>query len=107
MKYIKYVRENEPVRMFLYFVLAALVGTMVTKGWITDDIELLVLAGIGTLIGVPAVEAARAKVMPVQKVEAVVYNQVNQAVAEVQRQAQPTVDELIARANSALDSVRR
>lgn len=107
MKYLNYVRENEPVRAFLYFVLVALVGAMVTKGWITDDLELLIIAGVGTLIGIPAVEAARAKVMPVQKIEAAVHNQVAQAIEQTQQQVKPTVNDLIARANAALDSVKR
>ncbi|UGT65338.1 hypothetical protein LTT66_18380 [Nocardia gipuzkoensis] len=54
----------EPVRAILYPLLAILVGVLVTRG-IVDQFSADIIIGIvGAVLGVPAAEAARAKVTP-------------------------------------------
>lgn len=104
MKYLKWIKDNEPVRTFLYTALVVLVGAIVAKGWLSADLSLLIIAGLATVLGVPAVEAARAKVSPTRKVEEVVQARVNEALTEVATQVpQVNLQDLIEQAGAALN----
>jgi hypothetical protein len=54
--------RSEPIRAILYPVLVILIGTLVTKGILTDFSSDIVIGLIGAVLGVPAAEAARSKV---------------------------------------------
>jgi hypothetical protein len=59
--------RSEPVRVYMYSVLTALTGVLLVYG-IVDGQTAGVWLGLGAaLFGIPAVEAARAKVTPVAK----------------------------------------
>lgn len=58
------VLRREPVRVFLYPVLALVLGVLVTKGFITKEYENTITQFVVLLLGVPAVEIARSKVSP-------------------------------------------
>jgi hypothetical protein len=56
---------NEPVRLYVYTVLAIVVGLLVARGVLSTAEAPLWTALVATLLGVPAVETARSKVSPV------------------------------------------
>lgn len=56
----------EPVRMYVYAVLAALAAVLVGRGVMTGDAALLYLALLAAVLGIPATEHARSLVSPVQ-----------------------------------------
>ena len=57
--------QSEPVRAIVWPLLAILVGALVAKGTITSSLGDVITAIVAALVGVPAAEAARAKVTPV------------------------------------------
>lgn len=60
--------RTEPIRTILWPVLVALAGVLVVRG-IVDQFSADVIIGIvGAILGIPAAEAARAKVSPVRPV---------------------------------------
>lgn len=62
------ILQREPVRVYLYTVSLALVALLVATGVLTAGVAPLVLALVATVLAVPAVEVARSKVVPVEKV---------------------------------------
>lgn len=70
MNKIKKLLAEEPVRMYLYGVVAAVVALLVGVGVITAAVAPLILAVAAAALAVPAVETARAKVKPLAKLEA-------------------------------------
>lgn len=58
--------EHEPVRRYVYSVLLAVLGLLVTFGVLTDadSAAIAVAAGSVLLVGIPGVELARSKVTP-------------------------------------------
>ncbi|MEU7628761.1 hypothetical protein AB0C34_02080 [Nocardia sp. NPDC049220] len=65
MKKVFMTLRSEPVRALLYPVLAALVGYQVTKGVVSSDLSDFILAVLAAALGLPAVETARGRVIPV------------------------------------------
>lgn len=65
MSYISILR-SEPVRMLLHPLILALVAYLVTKGILDSNTSQIVLAVVAAVLGIPAVEAARARVTPVK-----------------------------------------
>lgn len=63
---------QEPVRKYLYGVTLALVALAVGLGVVTATVAPLVLAVAAAVLAVPAVEAARSKVTPVESLDEVV-----------------------------------
>lgn len=60
-------KDTEPVRLYLYTVLIAGIGLLVSRGVVAAD-EALLWAALGAaVLGVPAVELARSKVSPVTR----------------------------------------
>lgn len=57
---------TEPVRTRLYAALVALVALLVTLGFLDDTTAGWVTAAFAVLVGVPAVESARAAVIPLR-----------------------------------------
>jgi len=62
MNFLKNVKETEPVRLYLYSVLVPVLGLLVLKGVLGSDEMAAYLAVGGAVLGVPAIEKARAKV---------------------------------------------
>lgn len=70
MTFIEKIRTN-PVRVYLYSASVAIMGVLTTIGVIKDhDVVEAVLTALPVLLAVPAVEAARAKVLPTTKLGA-------------------------------------
>ena len=65
MSILKKLFASEPVRVLLYSLLTALVATLVTKGIVSSDMSQYLLVAVALVLGVPAVEVARAKVTPI------------------------------------------
>lgn len=61
--------EREPVRVYLYSALTAIVAVLVAYGVIDAERAPVILAVVSAIFAVPAVEAARSKVSPVTKNE--------------------------------------
>lgn len=61
---------REPVRAYLYGVLGPALSLLAGYGYATDSQVLLWSALGGAVLGVPATEAARARVAPVRKIPA-------------------------------------
>lgn len=60
-----FLSETEPVRRYLYGLLAPLATLLVALG-VTTDAQVALWVGVATaVLGVPAVETARSKVTPV------------------------------------------
>lgn len=59
-----FAKDCEPLRRKLYGVLGPLLAILVAKGIITQDIADIVFGGTGYAVLIPAVEWARANVMP-------------------------------------------
>lgn len=59
--------KSEPVRSYVYSVLAVLLGLLVAKGVIHNTELDLWLALAGTVLAVPSVELARKRVQPLSK----------------------------------------
>ncbi len=57
--------EYEPLRRYVYGVLAALVAVGIVTGVLTDELAVSLTAVAGAALLVPAVEVARSKVTPV------------------------------------------
>lgn len=64
---------REPVRMYLYTVVGAIVALLVGVGVVTAAVAPLILGVAAAALAVPVVEAARAKVTPVAKLRAANY----------------------------------
>jgi hypothetical protein len=56
---------NEPVRLYVYTVVAALLAVLVTYGIVDEQALPVILAAVSAIVAVPAVETARSKVSPV------------------------------------------
>ncbi len=61
--------SREPVRVYLYGVVGAIVALLVGVGVVSSGVAPLILAVVTAVLAVPAVEAARAKVTPVDTLE--------------------------------------
>lgn len=70
MQALAWVRANEPVRLLMYPAIVALVGYLVVNGTISDDFAQVIIAVIALMLGVPAIEAARGRVTPRDRVPA-------------------------------------
>lgn len=108
--------RTEPVRAAVYPPLVLLVGFLVVHGRLDSDVANIALGAIPLLIGVPAAEAARAKVTPTVKIpdvvaagtqaalsqaEGVVADRFGQQGVEVIREVQAQVDEYVGRHRKA------
>lgn len=93
------LRNSEPVRLYVYPILAVLVGVLVARGVIDDQAADLITGAVALILGVGAAEAARAKVTPAGKVA----EAVSDVVFEV-RQAgvSPEVQEILDRARQTV-----
>lgn len=56
---------REPVRLYAYSVIAALLAVLVVYGIVDETALPVILAAVSALCAVPAVETARSKVSPV------------------------------------------
>lgn len=56
---------EEPVRLYVYSVVAAILAVMVTYGVVDETALPVILAAVSAIAAVPAVETARSKVTPV------------------------------------------
>ena len=63
MNLVDYVRR-EPVRAYIYGVVAALLAALVVLGYVKADLVPVLLALATAVLAVPAVEVARSKVSP-------------------------------------------
>lgn len=99
MNFLKKLRSNEPVRLYVYPALVVLVGLLVTRGVIDAELADLVTGAVALVLGIGAAEAARAKVTPAGKVA----EAVTDVVYEV-RQAgvTPDVQEILDRARQVV-----
>lgn len=67
------LRANEPVRLYGYPALVIMLGVFVGVGWLNGEVAEFAKGGLALLLGIPALEAARANVTPTAKAtEAVV-----------------------------------
>lgn len=72
MKFLAKLKDSEPLRLYVYPVLVVLLGVAVTRGVVDQSVADMLLPLVGLLIGVPAVEIARAKVTPQAKLPDIV-----------------------------------
>lgn len=56
---------EEPVRVYIYTVVAAIIAILVIYGVVDSTVAPVVLAVVSAVLAVPAVEVARSKVSPV------------------------------------------
>lgn len=56
---------REPVRLYVYSSVAAILAVLVTYGVVDETALPVILAAVSALVAVPAVETARSKVTPV------------------------------------------
>lgn len=56
---------EEPVRLYVYSVVAAILAVLVAYGIVDETVLPVILAAVSALVAVPAVETARSKVSPV------------------------------------------
>jgi len=56
---------REPVRVYVYTVVTAILAVLVTYGVVDETALPVVLAAVSAVVAVPAVEVARSKVSPV------------------------------------------
>lgn len=66
MNIVNYVRR-EPVRIYIYGVVVAVLAALVVLGFVKADLVPVLLAVATAILAVPAVEAARSKVEPTDK----------------------------------------
>lgn len=66
MSFVDYVR-SEPVRVWMYGVLVAILALLVGTGVVTGALAPLIMGVITAVLAIPAVEIARSKVTPVDK----------------------------------------
>jgi hypothetical protein len=59
---------EEPVRLYVYSVVAAILAVLVTYGVVDETALPVILAAVSALVAVPAVETARSKVSPVDRI---------------------------------------
>lgn len=57
---------HEPVRLYAYSVIAAILAVLITYGVVDASALPVILAAASALLAVPAVETARSKVSPVE-----------------------------------------
>lgn len=55
---------EEPVRLYVYTLLAATLSILMAYGIVDEQYEAVILAGVSAVLAVPAVEKARSKVTP-------------------------------------------
>lgn len=99
------LRANEPVRLYVYPLLVALLITLVGKGVIDASVGDLVTAAVTALLGLTATEAARAQVTPQARVveaAVVVAEQVRDA---VNNGVSPEVQAILDRARETAETV--
>ncbi|MDL9944169.1 hypothetical protein QSJ19_00950 [Gordonia sp. ABSL11-1] len=78
MELLSKLKASEPVRLYLYPILVILIGYGVYRGVVDDSVAtLVVIPALGVLLGIPATEAARAKVTPQAKLPDVVADGAN------------------------------
>ena len=80
------LRGSEPVRLVLYPVLVTLVGYAVVRGVFDGSVATGLLAVAALALGVPAVEADRAQVIPTAKVAGAVADTAVTAVRDAANQ---------------------
>lgn len=56
---------EEPVRLYVYSAVAAILAVLVAYGVVDETALPVILAAVSALVAVPAVETARSKVSPV------------------------------------------
>lgn len=56
---------KEPVRLYVYSVVAAVLAVLVAYGIVDEQLLPVILAAVSAVVAVPAVETARSKVSPV------------------------------------------
>lgn len=64
---LKNLSVTEPVRLYVYSVVAAVVALLVAFGVLDSNVVPVILAVVTAVLAVPAVEKARASVSPVLK----------------------------------------
>lgn len=57
--------EREPVRVYLYTTVAAILAVLVAYGIVDSTAVPVILAAVSAVVAIPAVEVARSKVSPV------------------------------------------
>lgn len=103
---LKSIRQNEPVRLYVYLATVAVAGVLVAKGLITNELSDHLIAIIADVVlGIGAAETARAKVTPAGKVA----DAVQDVVYEVsQAGVSPEVQEILDRARKTVtDAIGR
>jgi hypothetical protein len=78
------LRAYEPLRLFVYPVLAGLVGILVVRGYLAADLADVLVAAIALVIGVPATELARGRVWPQSKIADAVTAGTHTAISKVE-----------------------
>lgn len=59
--------RREPVRVYVYGLVAALLAALGVLGYVKTDLVPVILALVAAALAVPAVEVARSKVEPTNK----------------------------------------
>lgn len=59
--------RTEPIRALLWPVLVGIAGYLVVRGVVDEFSKDMILVIVAAVLGIPAAEAARAKVIPVGK----------------------------------------
>ncbi|MFC9769076.1 hypothetical protein [Rhodococcus jostii] len=105
MNVLRTLRNSEPVRLYVYPILAVLIGILVARGVIDAEAADLITGAVALILGVGATEAARAKVTPAGRVT----DAVTAVVAEVKRaQVSPEVQAILDRARQTVtDTIGR
>lgn len=79
------LRKNEPVRLYGYPALVMILGVFVGLGALNGDIAEYAKSGLALLLGIPALEAARANVTPTAKATEAVVDVVHEIKDAAQR----------------------
>lgn len=100
---LRNLRDNEPVRLYVYPGLVMVVGYLAVSGYIDNELGNMILAVVGLVLGIPMAEAARNRVRPEAKVQDVINAAVDTAITE----AKPLVEEKLGEQGVAvLDQVQ-
>jgi hypothetical protein len=71
---LKDIRESEPVRVWMYPLLLAVMGIAVAQGYIDTDTQGLIELVLMSLLGIGGVEGVRGRVAPVRPAQHVLVN---------------------------------
>lgn len=93
MTWLARVRASEPLRLYVYPALVAVVGILIVRGYLDADLGDLITAIATLIIGIPAAEVARKKVTPQDKVIDAVATGAQAAITEVESTVRETLGE--------------